>query len=234
MQSAPNAPELLETAPKKRRPRRRLLNFLWWLTVVLASIIVGAVAAGSFLRIALDRAPERLPVYSQIEAFSLTERSGTPTTLADLDGKIWVANFIYTSCPTVCPKLTARMREVQQSVTAREAKLGRDAGVRLVSFTVDPENDTPEHLATYAKEHGADARLWLFLTGSLDEISRAVIEGMKIPFEKQGPGTAMEIMHGEKFVLVDQQGRIRSYFDANPEGMRALDRAIDTLLAESK
>lgn len=216
--------------PVARKPQLSAPTF--WSLVVLASVLVGGVVAFSFLRFALPKPAEALPVYSQIEGFSLVERSGQAKSLNDLRGKVWVGNFIYTSCPTVCPKLTARMAEVQRSVLDRESKLGRDALVRLVSFTVDPENDTPEVLARYAAEFDADSRIWLFLTGSIDEMSRAVIEGMKIPFEKRGPSTAMEIMHGEKFVLVDDKGQIRGYFDADPSGLAALDRAIEALLKE--
>lgn len=227
-------PELANGSDKTTRSRgSRGLRTLWWAMVVLTSVLVGIMTAGAVLRFTLERQAEPLPVYSQIEGFSLTERSGETVSLEDLSGKVWVANFIYTSCPTVCPRLTARMREVQGFIAAREAKLGRDANVRLVSFTVDPENDTPEHLASYANEHGADSRLWLFLTGSLDDLSRAIIDGMKIPFEKQAPTSAMEIMHGEKFVLVDEKGQIRAYFDADAEGMKRLERTLDSLIDAS-
>jgi len=222
-----------EAVVRKPPPRSRGLRLLWWAMVVLMSVLVGLMAAGAFFNFAMKRHAQRLPVYSKIEGFSLTERSGKTVTLADLSGKIWVANFIYTTCPTVCPRLTAKMQDVQSHVLAHEAKLGRDADVRLVSFTVDPENDTPAELARYANEWRADERVWLFLTGSLDDISRAVIEGMKIPFEKRGPETAIEIMHGEKFVLVDRKGQIRAYFDGDADGIEQLKRTLDALLDES-
>lgn len=218
---------------RKPTPRPRGLRILWWAMVVLLSVLVGLMAAGAFFTFAMKRQGQKLPVYSQIDGFSLTERSGRTITLADLSGKVWVANFIYTTCPTVCPRLTAKMQEVQSFVLAHEADTGRDANVRLVSFTVDPENDTPEQLASYAQSWNADPRIWLFLTGSLDDISRAVIEGMKIPFEKRGAEAAIEIMHGEKFVLVDRAGRIRGYFDGDAEGIAKLQHALRTLLDES-
>lgn len=220
----------VEIEPREQ-PRSRGQRLLWWAMVSLTAILAGIMAAGAVLKFTLDRQPEPLPVFSKIESFSLTERTGEPLSLEDLSGKIWVANFIYTTCPTVCPKLTTKMREVQGLVAGLETELGvEDAKVRLVSFTVDPENDTPEVLARYAEQYGADSRLWLFLTGSLDSVSEAVIDGMKIPFEKRGPSAAIEIMHGEKFVLVDQHGQIRAYFDADQEGMERLRRSLETLL----
>lgn len=233
MQSQPSIEEARQTAPPEPPKRARGLRILWWAMVVATSVLVGLMAAGAFVFYAAKQRAQTLPVYSQIDGFSLTERSGRTVTLGDLSGKVWVANFIYTTCPTVCPRLTAKMQEVQKFVLAHEAKLGRDANVRLVSFTVDPENDTPEQLARYADSYGADPRVWLFLTGSLDEISRAVIEGMKIPFEKRGAATAIEIMHGEKFVLVDPKGQIRGYFDADAEGIERLKQTLASLIDES-
>jgi len=235
VQSQPPFEQSTETAPEAPKPQEpsRGLRVLWWAMVVSTSVLVGLIAAGAFVVYATKQQARNLPVYSQIDEFSLTERSGRTVTLSDLSGKVWVANFIYTTCPTVCPRLTAKMHDVQSFVLAQEAKLGRDANVRLVSFTVDPENDTPEQLAAYANSYGADPRIWLFLTGSLDEISRAVIEGMKIPFEKRGSEAAIEIMHGEKFVLVDRAGRIRGYFDADAEGIERLKQTLAALLDES-
>lgn len=233
MQSQPliDSTQAAAEAPRKP-PRPRGLRILWWAMVVLLSVLVGLMAAGAVFSFAMKRQTAKLPVYSQIESFSLTERSGKTVTLSDLSGQVWVANFIYTTCPTVCPRLTAKMQDVQSFVLAKEAELGRDANVRLVSFTVDPENDTPEQLASYAQSWNADPRIWLFLTGSLDDISRAVIEGMKIPFEKRGPEAAIEIMHGEKFVLVDREGQIRAYFDGDAEGIERLKHTLDALLGE--
>src|SRR5882724_3842626 len=129
--------------------------------------------------------------------------------------------------------LTSRMRALQDFLDRREGELGQKLPVRLVSFSVDPEVDTPERLREYAARFGADGRRWLFLTGSLGEINRAVTGSMKIPFEKGGADiSAFDVMHGEHFVVVDAIGRIRGYFDPDPEGMTRIENAIQTLLAE--
>jgi protein SCO1 len=149
--------------------------------------------------------------------FKLTDQHGRPFGLADLKGKIWVADFVFTSCPTVCPKLTKRMTEVQN----RGKNLG-DA-FHLVTFTVDPENDTPDKLRAYAESFHVNQRRWSFLTGPLGELETTVVKGFKIGMGKdeEVPGI-FSIFHGEKLVLVDPEGFIRGYYDADDEGIDKL------------
>jgi protein SCO1/2 len=178
-------------------------------------------------------AKEPLPVLARIDGFSLYDQRGKSVKLDDLGGKVWVADFIFTGCQAACPMLTSRMRSLQRHLEEREGKLGRELPVRLVSFSVDPEVDTPDKLRAYAAKWGADERRWLFLTGSLEEMNRAVTRGMKIPFEKGGADTsAFDVMHGERLVVVDEAGRIRGYFDTDPEGMERVKEAIESLLAD--
>lgn len=220
-----------ETPSPARAPAPQRSNRAF--AVVLATVVLG-VAAGSFaLRYKPNADQGPPPVLSQIQPFSLVERSGKAVALADLTGKVWVADFVYTSCQTACPMLTSRMGSVQDFIRAREAKAGGDAHIRLVSFTVDPEHDTPERLAAYATKWNADPRLWFWLTGPLAELNRAITEGLKIPFEKsRGTTDAFDVMHGDKLVLVDRQARIRGYYDADPAGIAQLERAIDKVVAE--
>jgi protein SCO1/2 len=178
-------------------------------------------------------AREELPVLARIDGFSLYDQHGKSVKLDDLGGKVWVADFIFTGCQAACPMLTSRMRSLQRHIEEREGALGRELPVKLVSFSVDPEVDTPDKLLAYAAKWGADERRWLFLTGSLDEMNRAVTRGMKIPFEKGGADTsAFDVMHGERLVVVDKKGRIRGYFETDPEGMARVKDAIEALLAD--
>ncbi|MFT3771919.1 MAG: DUF420 domain-containing protein [Minicystis sp.] len=161
-----------------------------------------------------------------LPAFTLTDEQKKPFGLAEMKGHVWVADFMFTSCPSVCPKLTRRMADLQ----ARTQPLG-DA-VHLVSFTVDPENDTPDKLAAYGKQYGADPSRWRFVTGPLSDIEGAVMNGFKIAMGKteSAPGSGlMTIFHGEKLVLVDRDGNIRAYYDADDEGMKDLLRATEAL-----
>ncbi|HEX9295097.1 MAG TPA: SCO family protein [Polyangiaceae bacterium] len=198
---------------------------------IVAASIVFSVAAVAYRHHA--RASQPMPVLSQLETFSLLDQHGKSVKLADLAGNIWVADFIFTGCQAACPMLTSRMHSLQTYIEERERSSGREWPVRLVSFSVDPEVDTPAKLLAYATKWQADDRRWIFLTGSLEEVNRAVTRGLKIPFEKGGAETsAFDVMHGEHFVVVDARGRIRGYFETDPEGMGRLKDAIETLMAE--
>jgi protein SCO1/2 len=203
-----------------------------------ATLVGLAAAALAALAIAIVAARHRgaaapPPVYAKIAGFSLVNQASEPVSLGAFGGKVWVADFIFTTCQSACPALTQRMKDLADWLARREAEGGgRDLGVRLVSFTVDPDNDDPAVLAAYASKWGADPRRWSFLTGSLAEMNRAVVEGMKIPFEKRATATAFDILHGERFVLVDRHGRIRGYHETTPEGLSALEAAIDAVLRE--
>jgi protein SCO1/2 len=160
-------------------------------------------------------------MHLQLPAFSLVDQRGQPFGLEDLKGHVWVADFVFTSCPSVCPKLTRRMRQIQH----RARHLG-DV-FHLVTFTVDPTNDTPPVLAAYAAEYKADTRRWTFLTGPLEDVEPTVIKGFKMAMGKEDAGGGMfSIFHGEKLVLVDREGFIRGFYDADDAGVSTLLRDV--------
>lgn len=165
--------------------------------------------------------PEMPPVLGQLPDFRLVNERGEPFGLADLRGKVFIANFIFTSCVEACPRLTAEMGKIQY----RTRNL-RDA-LMLVSFSVDPKTDTPEVLAKYAREHKAAPNRWTFLTGPLEDIDKVVTEGFKIAM---GPDEVFGTYHGEHFVLVDAKGQIRGYYEASPEGEDELVRVAGLLV----
>ncbi len=173
---------------------------------------------------------EGLGFYGQVPDFSLLERSGRTLDLADLRGKVWIANFIYTHCTDTCPLQSARMAELQEDLSGEK-------DVRLISITVDPERDTPEVLSQYAERYRADPGRWFFLTGEKEAIYRLAQEGfhlsaVEIPPEEQDT-TGASHMHSSRFVLVDQQGQIRGYYHStDPEALRRLLRDVKTLLQE--
>jgi protein SCO1/2 len=166
-------------------------------------------------------------VLGHLPAFTLTDQRGQPFGSRELAGKVWVANFIFTSCQGVCPLLSERMAEVGK----RARHLGPD--FHLVSISVDPERDTPDRLAAYAARYGANPISWSFLTGPEQAIQATVVDGFKVGAGKErgtaadggGPGF-WEIFHGENLVLVDRQMRIRGYFPATPEGLDKLLEAV--------
>lgn len=160
-----------------------------------------------------------------LPAFELTNQRGERVTLETFRGKVWVADFVFTSCPIVCPKLTQRMVQIQH----RSRNLG-DA-FHLVTFTVDPENDTPERLAAYAASYHANPGRWSFLTGSLGDLETTVVKGFKLAMGKEetSPGI-FSIFHGERLVLVDQDAAIRGYYEATDGGVSDLMRDIGILV----
>jgi len=184
--------------------------------------IVSLVLVGRTMTRELPKPPKLdLP----LPAFELTNQDGQGFGSADLRGKVWIADFIFTSCPTVCPKLTKRMAELQQR--------GRNLGeaFHLVSFTVDPESDTPEKLAAFAREYHPNPRRWSFLTGPLGEVETTVVKGFKIAMGKEevAPGL-FSVFHGERFVLVDQKGSIRGYYENSDEGLDDLMRDVGIIV----
>ena len=162
---------------------------------------------------------ERLPVHNAVPAFALTAHTGGEFNSEDvLKGSVWVADFIFTTCHGPCPRMTSQMRRLQQD-------LAGVPNVKLVSFTVDPETDTPEVLAEYARQYGAEDG-WYFLTGpreTLHQLNRHVF----MLGDVQG-----NLDHSTRFVLVDAQGYIRGYYlSSEPEAMRRLEADVRALAA---
>ncbi len=161
--------------------------------------------------------PAELPALGSVGEFSLKDQAGRPVTAATLRGKVWAAAFFFTRCPTVCPRITRRMRELQQAAAKDSVKL------ELVSFSVDPDNDTPEALTAYAKEFGADLATWRFLTGDLEVVRKTSEQGFKLALDgKATPGAEhFGLFHGSHLVLVDGTGQIRGYYRTSEDGPMA-------------
>ena len=154
-----------------------------------------------------------LPVLGQVPQFSLTAETGQPFDSKTLDGKVWVADLIYTTCPGPCPRMSSLMREVQQLSSTIP-------GVQLVSFTVDPEHDTPAVLAQYALRYHADPERWRFLTGPREELNHLARDAFK---RNSVDGS---LNHSTRLVLLDRQSRIRGYYstsDTDPVRQLVLD-----------
>ncbi len=154
-------------------------------------------------------APNALPSFGQVPPFNLTERSGQAITDQYFRNKVWVADFIYTTCPGPCPALTQKMSQFQKQV-------GQNLKWTLVSFSVDPTADTPEVLRDYAKSYQADPTQWLFVTGDKKKVYDLIINGFHLPvIENDGATVPLEnkFVHTTKVVLIDAHGMIRGYYD---------------------
>ncbi|MGD8860415.1 MAG: SCO family protein [Myxococcales bacterium] len=173
------------------------------------------------------RKPEPLPRIAQVPAFELDDQDAEAITAESLRGKVWVANFMFTSCPDVCPLLTAKMLHLRT-----ELRPVRDA-MRFVSFSVDPDTDTPQVLRKYAEEQGANQPDWRFLTGPLDRVKDVIVGGFKQNMQQQPaePGEPPNIMHGSHFVLVDRELTIRGFYRSDDVGLKRLARDARRLVA---
>jgi protein SCO1/2 len=162
-----------------------------------------------------------LPTFGAVPDFSLTDQAGKPFTRDTLKGQPWIAAFVFTRCPSACPRVSRAMRELQIEAAQRKAK------IHLVSFSVDPEFDTPAVLQRYAKEYGADLGSWSFVTGNADTIQKTAEQGLKIAAQGKADPTKADfgITHGTQLVLVDGRGTIRGYYASSDDA--ALARLLD-------
>ena len=154
-----------------------------------------------------------LAVLGQIPQFQLISQEGTKFTRKELDGHVWVADFIFTNCEGPCPRMSSHMHSLQDKTSL---------GVRLVSFTVDPDRDTPAALQEYGKKFHADASRWTFLTGDKATLNMLDHDAFKLG------SLGADMDHSTRFVLIDKQGRVRGYYgiaDGNPVERIAKDAA---------
>lgn len=205
--------------------------FLLGAAVIGMGVVLGTVlwlTLGVPPRVALVHRPVdgELKQYGTVPDFKLTERSGTVVNLARLRGKIWIADFIYTTCTDTCPLQTAAMAKLQKEFAAK-------SDVQLVSVSVDPERDTPQLLSAYADKHDADRQRWYFLTGQRDQVIKLMRDGfhLSVAALPDSSETNGMIPHSPRFVLIDRQAQIRGYYDSRAmDSLARLRNDIETLL----
>ena len=166
----------------------------------------------------MDSSLQHVKKYHKIAPFALTNQNGETITDRDYKDKIYVADFFFTTCPTICPKMTANMGEIQKAIL-------NDPQVKLLSFSVTPEIDSVAQLKKYAIEKGVEDQKWNLLTGKkkqIDELARKSYLAVK----DNGDGGPYDMIHTENFILIDPEKRIRGFYD----GTDTL--AMQTLLAD--
>jgi protein SCO1 len=185
----------------------------------LGGALLLCIASGCF-------SPPELPAIAAVPAFALLDQDARVLERDQLRGHVWVANFMFTSCPDVCPVLTERMSGLRTQLAAQRGK------VRFVSFSVDPQHDTPAVLKKYAREHRADYADWSFVTGPIERVKDVVVAGFKQTMEPlaAGDSRARTVLHGSHFVLIDDKLAIRGYYPTDPEGLKRLERDTQLLL----
>lgn len=160
--------------------------------------------------------------------FTLTGIDGKPVSSESLKGKVWIASFFFSSCPGPCLELNRRISELQKEFT--------DPRVKFVSITVDPETDTPAHLADYGRRLGADPNRWIFLTGDTQAIQDLSVKSFRVAMgaKSDDPTAGHQITHSSHLIVVDAEGKIRGYFSAL-ENVRVnlLKRKVNQLLEKT-
>lgn len=199
-----------------RPNKRHLLPIVGLISILLLALI-------GYRSLSQQRV-QALEAFGEAPSFILTDHLERQVNSDELRGKVILANFIYTSCRESCPLLSVRMQAVQQRLR-EEGLLGN--GVQLLSFTVDPERDTPAVLRAYAERHQADPNAWRFLTGPKDVMIPLLTEGFHLGTQSIPLPTASshrhddgeehdhsyDVMHSNRFVLIDRQWRVRAYYD---------------------
>jgi len=199
--------------------------------IIFPILGLGALAFGAalllLLRVLDPRNAHALAPIAQLPEFALVDQTGAAFTQRSLSqSDVWVADFIFTSCTGTCPGLTSQMKKLATRAPSN---------VRFISFTVDPERDTPEALATYAAKVPADPARWSFVTGEASKVREAVVSGFKMTADKVQKGAGeYDVVHGNWFVLGDGSGKIRGYYHVDSdEELEVLARDV-ALLADRR
>ena len=195
----------MNSVPVPASPTASTKTLIWKWTLLLSPFVI----AGGLLWMRQSQmqalSSRSIPSHGTVPHFQLTNQDGRPFGKADLTGKIWIAGFIFTVCPGPCPMISSRMSDLQKPL--------RDTDVHLVSFTVDPDTDTPAVLRGYADKLKAQPGRWDFLTGSKAALYDLSQNGFKLGVSEDG-GEAGTPVHSTRLVLVDRKGMIRGYYDA--------------------
>jgi len=171
-------------------------------------ILILSIAVGIFIALKIEiwkvSSANTLPIYGEVPEFNLIDHHGEEINLEKLKGNVWIADFFFTSCAGICPRMTEQMARIQENFK-------NNPKVKLVSFTVDPETDSVWVLSMYAKGWGAIDGKWFFVTGEKKKIYDLARHGFKLPVE-EGDGGPGDFIHSDRFVLVDANGKIRGYY----------------------
>ncbi len=190
------------------------------LTLLLAFLLAEARLRSSF--------GKPLPVLGSVSNFNLTNELGHAVSLADFQGKVWVADIIFTRCGGPCPRMTRQMKELQDA-------LPPNSRAELVTLTTDADFDTASVLKAYAEKHGADTNRWMFLTGDKREVAKLAIDSLKLtalekkPEERTSPEDLF--VHSTIFVVVDSHARLRGVFETTGEDVDPRKSKSDILAA---
>ena len=193
-------------------------------TILLAALAFVVAIAATTIAYPLWKAKHRTPSlddYGTVPTFALTDQDGKPFTDDAMRGHWTIVNFIFTRCDSQCPVSSLKMHRIQEETDDQP-------NLKLISFSVDPEYDTPPRLAEYAAHYQADPSRWRFVTGPLDAVKKVVRDAMMISMDKDGrtqANGAPNIVHEPHFLLIDPDLHIRGLYDSTePVRLDALVR----------
>ncbi|HXV28565.1 MAG TPA: SCO family protein [bacterium] len=207
---------------KVSKPHILVTRFLWLILGITLVIIFSKFILTPFRGGPTQDKAQTLPVLGEIASLTLTRQDGRSIDLAGLQGKIWIADFIFTHCAGPCPLMTARMSRLAKHFQG-------EPDIRFLSFSVDPDRDTPEVLSQYAARYEADPQNWYFLTGDKKTLHEFIQKNFRlgvteVPLEER-EGEDQTVSHSTKFVLVDRHLKLRGYYDTQDKGQ--MDRLIE-------
>ena len=203
--------------------------------IVLFFIIFGAIAVSGFVWVLtpkqilpvyqpamidpklVDESIQFVKKYHTIAPFTMTNQNGQTITEKDYENKVYVADFFFTTCPSICPIMTKNMFSLQEKLKTKYPE------VKLLSYSVTPEIDTIEQLKRYAIENKVDDRIWNLVTGDKKEIYTLARKSYLV-VQNDGNGGPHDMIHTENFVLIDEENRIRGYYDGTD--INEMDRLI--------
>lgn len=212
----------VHTNTTQSRVGRFLKNPFFW------GFLIGALSLTA-LRPMQDMMRRAPPPLLEVGDWSLTDHQGEPFGSDELAGKVFIASFFFTRCPSVCPELTRAMKELDKRIS--------DESIHLVSFSVDPEHDTPETLRAYRAEHGITSPRWHFLTGTTSSLKGVLVDQMKLhvgekePLEGGDPEDQLfDISHMARFALYDQNGDLRALASTDSHGLARILAGAELLV----
>ena len=192
----------------------RRIQWIVWGTL---GLIMAAIVVAYWREQATLSAARGLPRLFPVPSFTLTNQQGRPFSSEHLRGRVWLADIIFTRCAGPCPKMTGLVSELHQAI-------GAGSPASFVTLTTDPEFDTPEVLARYARRFQADPARWHFLTGSKAQIQDLAVNGLKLTAlekeEARRESPADLFIHSTIFVVVDKRGYVRAIIESDQPGAR--------------
>jgi cytochrome oxidase Cu insertion factor (SCO1/SenC/PrrC family) len=190
-------------------PSRKIEWLVWGgLVMIIMTLLLAFLLAQLRFRMAMGKP---LSVIGHVADFTLTNQNAQPVSLANLRGRVWIADVIFTRCAGPCLGMTRQMKQLQDA-------LSPNSGTKLVTLTTDPAYDTPEILKSYAEKRAtADPNRWMFLTGDKKQIASLATDSLKLvamekePDKRETPNDLF--IHSTIFVIVDKHAQLRGVFE---------------------